>query len=730
MEKRILLCFIFLLSAGQIIFAQTKEEQEIKERMWGDQFEGFQLKKAPEKWKDESAVILGRTFDYEVKKMPISSKFYEGTFFHERLLLQDKAAIEKYSELNTGVIFGKKGIFRYSADKEIYVGIKIIKPNGAVKEVNTDEAVVKEMESGNQKAEYKSFAIPGLETGDILDFYYVEKQTFRVGDFKKLEAQYMPIVSEYPIFIQRMALNVMRGCYLLAKSVNGAPKLKFDQESEGGDRIYSLVDRDRDKIDYDDYHWIFARREIPMIKFEAYYTTGMGKLIYGNYGFFLNQEHEMKSSLEDKEIVYLTIWAKKIVKKKYYELDRFMAKNYRKEKDPKVLLEGAYYFFRQNCYRQGFENAHLYDLDQSNGIIDLAFAAKISNFLDKNKIKYDFIVTPKRWDTSLDDMLLYDELAFLLRIDTSDPIYLTNFNRFSLYNEIDPGFQGNDACKINLKGKRSLTKLNENIPVCPDNLSVSSTVLNVSLSESNLQQMVVNGNVSMTGALRNQYISTLVTPYEYINNCKNEKYNTPLLMDIAKNNKARKELEKGITAKINEDNNDRKTAVEELIKNELGLKNDFEIDSIRIVSPGLWSEAPALKYSVDYRINEYVNKVGPNYLLEIGKLMGGQVDIDDKEVKQRSMDIYFPYARAFENEICFEIPEGYTVSGIENLACDFSNEYCEFHSTAEMVSNKLVFKTRKAYKTNFMKAENWTDLLDMLNAATKISEQKVLLKKI
>ncbi|WP_163711246.1 hypothetical protein [Mangrovibacterium lignilyticum] len=729
MKKRILLSFVFLLSAGQIIFAQTKEEQEVKERMWGDQFEGFQQTKAPEKWKDESAVILGRTFDYEVKALPVVPKLYEGTFFHERVLLQDKAAIEKYSEFNTGVILGKKGIFKYSKDKEIYIGIKIIKPDGKVEEVDTTEGVVKEMESDNKKAEYKSFAVPGIDVGDILDFYYVEKRIVPSGVIAKLETQYIPVASEYPVVIQRIALNHKKWCFLLAKSVNGAPELKFDRESEEGYRTYSLVDRDREKIDYDDYHWFFPRREIPMIKFEAYFSTARARKVFGSYGFFLTQNQEMKSTLKDEEILNLISWAKRVSKSQYSGLDKFISENYKKEKDINVFLEEAYYFARQESYRKGFENAYLNDLKQPNGIIDLAFAAKMSNFLDKKKISYDFIVTPKRWDTGLDDMLLYDELAFLLRINTPDPIYLTNFNRFSLYNEIDPGFQGNEAYKISFKNK-SLIKLNKNIPVCPDNFSVSTTELNVRLSDSNLQQMVVNESTSMTGALRNKYISSFVTPYEYIDACKNDKYETPLLVDVYKSKGKIEELTKMRETKVNEDNTDRKTEVQELIKGELGLKNDFDIDSIRIVSLGMWSEASELKYSVDYRINEFVNKVGPNYLLEIGKLMGGQIDIDDKEVKQRKLDVYFPYARAYENEICFEIPNGYTVNGIENLVSDFSNGYCEFHSSAEMVSNKLIFKTRKAYKTNFMKAENWNDLLDMLNAATKISEQKVLLKKI
>ena len=731
MKKIILLCLFFSSLASHLIFAQTQEELVVKEKMWGDQFEGFQLTKAPEKWKDESVVVLGRTYDYEVRKSALLTYLFEGVYLHERLALQDKAAIEKYSELKTGVAFGRKGLFNYtSMVNEVYVGVKIIKPDGTIRELDTKDAVVKEIESNGQKAEYRSIAIPGLEVGDILDYYFGEKRTSINSLFEKFDTQYIPLASEYPIVSQRINLNIMRRCYLLAKSINGAPELKLSSESDRGEMIYSLVDRDRDKLEYEDYHWVLPRREVPMLKFEAYFTSKKGMKVYPNYAFFLNNKQELKSSLNDEEIVGLVRWGKKYLKKSYLELDKFMAGNYKKETDINVLIEEAYYFFRQNCYRDGFEDAHLHSLNKTFGIVDWAFVAKMSNFFDKRKIKHDFIVTGRRWNTGLDDLTLYDELAFLLRVHTPKPIYLTNFDRFSLYDEFDPGFQGNDAYVINLAGKGSLTKLGEKLPVSSDNSSVSSTVMHVSLSAADMQQMVINENVSMTGGLRSQHIPAIVTPYEYINDCKNEKYDTPLLLDAAKNNKAKRELEKGIAAKINEDNHDRLTAVEQLIKDEFGLKNDFDIDSVRVVSSGLWSESPALKYSVDYRINEFVNKVGPNYLLEIGKLMGGQIAIDDKEVKNRNLDVYFPFARAYENEISIAIPDGYEVNGIEGLACDFSNEYCEFQSSAKLASNKLVFKTKKAYKTNFMEAEHWNDLLDMLNAATKISEQKVLLKKI
>ena len=126
--------------------------------------------------------------------------------------------------------------------------------------------------------------------------------------------------------------------------------------------------------------------------------------------------------------------------------------------------------------------------------------------------------------------------------------------------------------------------------------------------------------------------------------------------------------------------------------------------------------------------DEFIQKAGPNLILEIGRFIGGQVALE-KEEMEREKDVYFDYARSFYNEISFSIPEGYRVVGLEKLAYNIDNETGGFVSSAEVVGDKLYLKSRKFYKHHFVEAEKWPLMVEFLEAAYKFSQEKILLKK-
>lgn len=87
------------------------------------------------------------------------------------------------------------------------------------------------------------------------------------------------------------------------------------------------------------------------------------------------------------------------------------------------------------------------------------------------------------------------------------------------------------------------------------------------------------------------------------------------------------------------------------------------------------------------------------------------------------------FPRSFENEITFNIPEGYSVSGLEKLNKKVENETGGFVSTAEVKGNQLVIKTLKYYKNYFEPNTNWNKMIQFLDAAYQFTQEKVLLKK-
>jgi hypothetical protein len=168
-----------------------------------------------------------------------------------------------------------------------------------------------------------------------------------------------------------------------------------------------------------------------------------------------------------------------------------------------------------------------------------------------------------------------------------------------------------------------------------------------------------------------------------------------------------------------------KTSVEK----DLGLE-EVEDYTYKILDNGRFGLSTNFSYEESYTVkgDAFVKKVGPNYMVEIGKLIGGQIELTEK-ARERTANIYFDYPRAFNYEIRFQIPEGYSVSGIEKLNKNVDNVTGAFISTATIEGDELVVTTSKQYKSIYEPNSNWPLILAFLDEASQFTNEKILLKK-
>jgi flagellar hook assembly protein FlgD len=127
-------------------------------------------------------------------------------------------------------------------------------------------------------------------------------------------------------------------------------------------------------------------------------------------------------------------------------------------------------------------------------------------------------------------------------------------------------------------------------------------------------------------------------------------------------------------------------------------------------------------------LGDLVKKVGPNYAVELGKVIGAQVEVTQKE-KQRDYNIWIDYAKEFQNIIKFQIPTGYKAEGLENFNFNVDNTAGAFVSKASLVGNQVIITTSKKYKANYLPKEEWNNLTACLDAAFNFTQKKLILKK-
>ena len=107
--------FLILILSCSLLFAQAPQPGGIIEKE-------FEVAAVPDKWKNESAVIIGQKTEYMFSRVVSGKNVYIvriQEYVHKRIKLQDKNSLEKFSTFYY-VTMGKDGSAEY----------KIIKANG------------------------------------------------------------------------------------------------------------------------------------------------------------------------------------------------------------------------------------------------------------------------------------------------------------------------------------------------------------------------------------------------------------------------------------------------------------------------------------------------------------------------------------------------------------------------------------------------------------------------
>ena len=166
------------------------------------------------------------------------------------------------------------------------------------------------------------------------------------------------------------------------------------------------------------------------------------------------------------------------------------------------------------------------------------------------------------------------------------------------------------------------------------------------------------------------------------------------------------------------------------------MKEELEDDFDNIVkyhkftlnSDGRTIRKQDLNYTNLMDLGEMVKLSGNNLVVAVPSLIGGQTYIGSHE-RAREVDAWMGFPRSIRNIINFTIPEGYRVVGLDNLNMNIDNAAGTFAVQATVEGNNLNILVKKIYKTAIVEKKDWPQLLEMLDAAFKFSQKKILLKK-
>ncbi len=704
------------------IVTTAQNAKQIRDFFWGPTDPYSKPTTIPTKYENESAVVIYK-YDFYDYHESFKNVTYTSAARRQVKIL-DAAALKEFSDFKIYDGFRKTYGFFSSRKGSVKFGVRIFKKDGSIVEIDTEKEAKKVDDE-------KIIAIRNLEIGDIIDFYYYGITPFTVPYYYVFDAEEETLTERYPTLNFKLAFNTENDFFINFQSVNGAPELKRTDDGKSSERSYELTATDLPKADFP--KWFFPLLELPAYKFQVCLAQNQSAE-EGVYFIHSKSERDIKSSVTQEEIQ--DFFNKRIRPIEATSVHKSSLKGLMKGDTDRDYVEALCKYYRTLTFGLGQERdiaaEAKIDLPMVYSMVETLenkydFRSYMMYFLNKKDIPYTVIVGLPRYDGKLEDNILTQNFEVFLRVDLEKPIYLYSLSPFALYSSISPMLENTKAYALKTKNKtgKIAEMTTAMLPALDSKLNFENVDMTVT-PQADFQKFDIVCKTSSSGHLKTENQYSTLPFYEYIQDDYNdfEKDVTSMtFFDKKKLQRFKKEMQSLVDKKKVDDLEQMKNEVSKYF--EIPLLS-FERKFIEKARDDF--EKPYI-YEDSFTVGDkWVKKAGENIVFELGKLIAGQIEIQEKE-RKRTANIYMPYARTYEFNIRFVVPDGYEVKGFDKFNKSIENETGGFVSSAILEGNTIVLKAKKYYNKNYEPAANWPKMVAFIEAAFQTTQEKILLKK-
>src|SRR5215831_3285159 len=444
----------------------------------------FKIAKVPDNWVQESAVIIAQKIDYAYVRKTMSSGMTIKEFVRKRIRLQDKNALEKFSEFYYAT-YGKKTDVSYS----------VVKENGKVVKVDLSKGIEVDKDVDNvyrpiylsRNTIYYKIAVPDLEIGDIIDYYYASSEEVAL---EKGYGEFTPYIFSlsysYPVLYQKFQFDLDKGTNAVFKSYNNAPKLMegdggFDTKASDKHSLvtYFIIDKKREKTS--DERWNYIYRNSPTIKLKITYTGGgLGNTLFGKKG----EATAESVSLDRLKAMYTPIqyYTSPMVEAITRQVLDYLKNNGKDNLPPSKLVRESYYAFRkiflESYYTGEVKGASsgLYgsrkrvaqretkkdvsEKEDNVTINKILWAAVLNRVCASKGLGVEVLVVMPRYLGRWNDMLFQEELELAMRVRGDKYYWMFPFDNFDEFAHPSESLDGSEAYAFGLGSSEGYYKAN------------------------------------------------------------------------------------------------------------------------------------------------------------------------------------------------------------------------------------------------------------------------------
>lgn len=756
MKVFILSITLFVFAAFTGVNAQSKdaekyrkESEDMRKQVWAWDKPEFKQRDIPKEYANASKVIIAHHTDLTADSKS-KFQFYLITFgvkkeetltevVREMVKVNDKNAVTEYSELSF-TQFQKSSGFLYDNKTTVYIGARVIKPNGSIKEINADDIVLTKDEVREKKAK---LAVPDLQPGDIID-YFIATVKFLANDISTKSYNVL-LFDDAPILSLSFHAQLGKKFAIEYRSYNGAPELKVSKNDDKD----IIVDVQKTNIpQFETSLWVAPGLQLPFIRMNiSLGYRGLGsKYMDARKPGEVAKNKDSEEFLEDKagnlsESYYSGYWMK-AAKREYDDIESDTKKKAKQAgvvyKDLSDQDKAAWLF-----YTLRYTKLLNFDINELAGKIN-------SGDNSYNGLAFILFCTLKA--AGLDPAILVTNTRTGLRMseimdaaDLTSTAYLTGVNKFlsiqTIYDapfEMPGEIEGLTGTKsftfdhpgaiMSMNKMKSLTNIDPgpNTPTSTSDKNAHIENLKLSLTPDKNNLSVIR-STTIKGLYKADVQKQLILYEDFYEAerkaFKEEKSLIEQLEDSKKSKKYVDEVKNAFAEARKKQKDAFVKDAKEWFEGDVTDLKDYKTDQL-----GVRHTAPDFIYSSSFTLGGLVKKAGNNIIVEMGKIQG-QPFVVKQEQRKRDIDVYMPFARSIEYSIEMDIPEGYTVEGVAALNKKVENETGFFSAEASATDKTVSIKIKKHYFHNFEPAKNWEKLMLFMDASNDWVNAKLLLKK-
>jgi len=692
--------------ASYIARIDDEEKEFIRTQLQLKLWEGsddLHFYEVPEEFQNEDAIYLKKTTNRE---------FYRFSRNTLRTINLEHHVI-KLLNLN-GV--EDNSVFRYEHIASDYAfdvtAVRVISPNGEIRFID-----VRSMTSGkNQGLELKNFVIPGLQVGDILDFYYyIESRVIFPQQYSRIfDPVYLMPQEDYPILDYHLNFTLGPSAFMNSSS-NQLPA--FTEESVKIDRKtftkFSLDLEDLSPEPQLAYHYPYI--DLPSLKYQVFVGTYLGN---SDIRYNIGGSLKMNTSIQPSRLQDYMAYTMEPAKAYNAYLNQF--KRYLKAGGQKWKLLSELDRTRQYFIFDAMRARHDEILKDEARESRETFAGRAVYVLSRLKVPTDVVLCFDRKTSGKGNAVLTNEIYPLIRVASHDTSFFDLPTSNIAVGSLFPRFEAGEAYLYNPVNRR-LSEIKMPISRSGDNFVHFDIELRPITGSDGLElkeSMKAGGHSAVQ--IREQMVNRT---HCFLEAATSHGANT-LSALYPKSRTREKALGQLREYSISEE--DRINTGLRKALNANGY--NWESISLKILHEGMEQSGKLFEAEFNVRADDAIEIMDDRILLTLDQLLPEPI-LPVQMLRKRQHPAYFDYPESRTINLHMTIPSGYKI--VEDVIIDkkIENETAFFDLETRVVNNEFIMKVTYGYNELIVPKDRLHELVLVLESYKDLIESKLLLQK-